>query len=127
MWDFSDLFIEIEELKKAQNYTGNLGAIYYNNPENSQGNIKAFLGVILVNDIFNIPSGFEKIELNSTEVIEGSLKASNAFGISVNKVYKAIFKFANENNLTLEDYYIEWFPNKDEIIVQIKIKQWIND
>ena len=43
-------------------------------------------------------------------------------GISISKVYNAIFSFAEENNLTLEEHYVEYFPTKDEVIVQIRIK-----
>ena len=119
---FSNLFLEIEELKKTQNYKGHLGAIYFNNPEKSKGNIEAFLGVISEENINNIPADFEKEEITEGKVIQGKVKASNIFGISISKVYNAIFKFADEKKLTLDEYYIEWFPSKDEVVVQIRIK-----
>lgn len=119
---FSNLFIEIEELKSSEKYDGHLGAVYYNNPANAKGNIKAFLGVIVNNEASNIPSGIEMIELNSTEIVEGKVTASNVFGISVNKVYNAIFDFAEKNSLNLDEHYIEWFPSKEEVVVQIRLK-----
>ena len=120
---FSTLFIEIEELKKSENYNGHLGGVYYNNPSKNEGKIKAFLGVILEKKIENIPNGFEIRVINSSEVLEGKILASNYFGISINKVYEAIFDFAEANNIILEDYFVEWFPSEDEVIVQIKIKK----
>lgn len=120
---FSNLFLEIEELKKSNNYIGHLGGVYFNNPSKNQGDINAFLGVILENDLDEIPVNYEKIKIEASEVIEGKVLASNYFGISVNKVYEAIFDFSDENNIILEDYFVEWFPSKDEVIVQIKIKE----
>ena len=117
---FSSLFTEIEKLKSDKNYNGYLGAIYYNNPENSKGEIDAFLGVIM-RDSVSAPLRYEVRSIPSTLIVEGNVKASNLFGISINKVYKAIFKFADEKELTLEERYVEWFSSKDEFTVQVKI------
>jgi len=116
---FADLFDEIKKLKSDSNLNGHLGNIFYNNPEKSEGEIKAFFGVIS-NQRPNPIEGYKTIELIPENYIQGSINASGAF---VNKTYNAIFEYAEQNNITLDEKYIEWFPSENEIVVQIKIKE----
>ena len=114
---FANLFDEIKDLKTKNNINGDLGSIFFNNPESSEGEINAFFGVICNNK----PSplvGYEISEIEPDNYLQGNIKASGAF---VNKTYNAIFEYAEENNIVLEDKYIEWFPSENEIVVQIKI------
>lgn len=115
---FTELFPKILALKEQQNLSGVPGAVYYNDPEESKGLIKAFLGVIERQR----PADIEDVEIRelpSEKVVSASLNASSAF---VRKAYNAIFEYAKENQITLEQQYIEWFPSEDKIEVEIIIK-----
>ena len=115
---FGQMFQTIIELKNNKNLKGDLATIYYNNPENSKGNIKAFFGVFINDSTFSKDS-FEILCIQPQIYLEGKINASSAF---VGKTYNAIFDYAKKNNIKLEDEYIEWFPSANEIYVQIKIK-----
>lgn len=115
---FTQLFVEIRDLKQTQNLDGDLGNIYFNDPEKSEGEIDAFFGVISELKPKEI-NGFDIFEIKSNNYLQGTIKASSAF---VNKTYSAIFEYADKNSIILEEEYIEWFPSENEIVVQIKIK-----
>lgn len=115
---FTELFPKILALKQQQNFSGVPGAVYYNDPEESKGLIKAFLGVIEDQRPTDI-DGVEIRELASKKVVSASLNASSAF---VRKAYNAIFEYAKENGIVLEQQYIEWFPSERNIEVEIIMK-----
>lgn len=115
---FRDMFTLIKKLKENENLDGDLATIYYNNPEKSEGNIKAFFGVMSHHKP-NQFEGYKILEIESEKYLQGRINASGAF---VNKTYNAIFDYADEKKIILEERYLEWFPSGKEIIVQIKIK-----
>jgi len=112
------LFIKIKDLKESNNLDGDLGNIYFNDPEKSEGEIKAFFGVISNQQPVEV-KGFEIFEITPNSYLQGTINASSAF---VNKTYNAIFEYAENNNIILDEEYVEWFPSENEIVVQIKIK-----
>lgn len=114
---FHNMFLDIKQMKKNNELDGSLATIYFNNPENTKGEINAFFGVLQHQKPTDI-KGFEIFKINSYTFVEGKLIASAAF---MSKIYQSVFKFAEQNNLLLDETYLEWFPSDKEIVVQVKV------
>ena len=115
---FVKMFEKVKNMKIDNNLQGDLGTVYYNSPEKTEGEIEAFFGVISSEKPETVDS-LETIILPEGNYLQGSTNASSAF---VNKTYNAIFEYAELNKITLLDQYIEWFPSENELVIQIKIK-----
>lgn len=117
-----------EAFKKAANILetsqldGELGNIYYNNPESKSDSIKAFIGIVIPDSVVKLPEGY------TVRIVEGGRKVVRAeanadISLLPRKLYAAVFDYAEEENLKLQDFFVEWFPAKDRGVVEVPIKQ----
>jgi effector-binding domain-containing protein len=115
---FGKLFQEAGKLVAEGAITGDPGNIFYNDPEKHQDSINAFVGVIISDPKTNLPAGYEVRSVPAgKKAVQGTIDAHSI--ISPSKVYDAIFKFAKDQKITLQDYFIERYPNshRAEILV----------
>jgi hypothetical protein len=115
-------FQRAAEVLDKKELEGVLGNIYYNNPEQRTDSLDAFIGVIMPDSAVRLPADYE------LRVVPGGRSALRAevdahYMLSPNKLYEAIFDYAKEQNLKLETFYVEWFPEDHKGIVEVPIKE----
>jgi DNA gyrase inhibitor GyrI len=115
-------FQRAAEVLDKKELEGTLGNIYYNDPDKSGDSLRAFIGVIVPDASVTLPTGYE------LRTVEGGRKvvraeASGNISLLPRKLYAAVFDYAKEENLKLEDFYVEWFPEDDRGVVEVPVKQ----
>ena len=98
------------------------GNIYYNDPDKSGDSLRAFIGVIIPDSSVTLPAGYElRTVPGGLQVVHAEVNANVA--ISPKKLYAAVFDYAEEEKLKLEDFYVEWFPATDRGVVEVPVKE----
>jgi DNA gyrase inhibitor GyrI len=115
-------FQRAAEVLDKKELDGMLGNIYYNDPDKSGDSIRAFIGIILMDSVSTLPNGFtlRKIE-GGKKVVHAEVEANVV--LSPKKLYTAVFDYAKEQKLELEDFYIEWFPKDDLGVLEVPVKE----
>lgn len=110
---------QVLEKKELEGMPGN---IYYNDPDKSGDSLRAFIGIIIPDTSATLPEGYElRTVPGGREVVRVEVNANVA--ISPKKMYEAVFEYAAEENLKLEDFYVEWFPASDRGVVEVPVKK----
>ena len=110
---------QVLEKKELDGVPGN---IYYNDPDKSGDSLRAFIGVIIPDSGVTLPEGYElRTVQGGRQVVHVEVNANVA--ISPKKLYKAVFDYAKEKNLKLEEFYVEWFPESDRGVVEVPVKE----
>lgn len=117
-----EAFQKAGELVKSKKLEGTLGNIYYNNPETSGDSLRAFIGVIVPDSSITLPEGYElRTVPGGRQVVRAETEAN--ITILPKKLYTAVFDYAKENKLKLDDFYVEWFPADNRGIVEVPVKK----
>ncbi|WP_114777589.1 GyrI-like domain-containing protein [Botryobacter ruber] len=113
-------FQRASEVLEKNELEGVLGNIYYNNPEKGKDSVKAFIGVVVPDTTVNLPAGFELRKVpGGRKVVRAEVDAH--YMLSPNKLYAAVFEYAEEQNLKLEEFYVEWFPEDHKGVVEVPV------
>lgn len=115
-------FQRAAKLVDSKELEGMLGNIYYNDPEKSGDTLKAFVGVVVPGPNVKLPEGY------TLRTVEGGKKVVRAeaegnIALLPRKLYKAVYDYAEEENLKLAEFYVEWFPAQDKGVVEVPVKQ----
>lgn len=117
---FGNYFRRAAEVIDKGELKGMLGNIYYNDPERGDS-INAFIGVIVPDSAVALPADYELRSIPARKsVVHAEANANVA--LLPKKLYKAVFDYAKENNLELETFYVEWFPEESKGVVEVPIK-----
>ena len=120
--EFGNLFLEAGQLVAQKKITGDLGGIYYNDPEKHKDSIHAFIGVIIPNLNTPVPAGYKVRTLPAgKKAIQGKIESHLALAPA--KLFPAIFKYAEENNIPLQDFFVERYPDTDHAEVLVFEKE----
>lgn len=120
--DFGGAFRMAASLVKSGRVKGMLGNIYYNDPDKSGDSIRAFIGVIVTDTAATLPDGYElRTVAGGKKVVRA--EAEGNIALLPRKLYKAVFDYAEEQELKLEDFYVEWFPADDRGVVEVPVKE----
>ncbi|QNF33491.1 GyrI-like domain-containing protein [Adhaeribacter swui] len=102
-------FQEAAKLLEDKKVPGYLGNIYYNNPEETNDSIQAFIGIVVPDSTVQLPAGYELRQWpGSRPVVQASVKAH--FFLAPNKLYAGLFDYAKKNKLNIKKQYLEEFP-----------------
>lgn len=118
---FGNAFRRAAEVLDKGELKGMLGNIYYNDPERGDS-IDAFIGVIVPDSAIALPAGYELRVVPAREKVVHAEATANV-AILPKKLYTAVFDYAKENNLQLETFYVEWFPEGDKGVVEVPVKE----
>lgn len=118
----NDAFRRAAEVLDKKELEGMLGNIYYNNPDQQNDSIDAFIGVIIPDSSVQLPADY------TLRVVSGGRRALRSevnahYMLAPNKLYQAIFDYAKEQNLVLETFYVEWFPEDHWGVVEVPVKE----
>jgi hypothetical protein len=101
---------------------GMLGNIYYNDPDKSGDSLRAFIGVIVSDASVALPADYKlRTVPGGRKVVRAEVNAHVT--VAPRKLYAAVFDYAKEENLKLEDFYVEWFPEEGRSVVEVLVKQ----
>ncbi len=115
-------FQKAAKILEDKELEGTLGNIYYNDPDKSGDSLKAFIGVMVPDPSIKLPQGYTlRTAEGGKRVIRAEVNAN--IMVAPKKLYGAVYDFAEENKLKLEDFYVEWFPASDRGVVEVPIKQ----
>jgi hypothetical protein len=118
----NDSFRRAAEVLDKKELEGMLGNIYYNNPEGRADSVNAFIGVIIPDSSVRLPADYElRVVPGGRRALRGEVNAH--YMLAPNKLYEAIFDYAKEKNLELETFYVEWFPEDHQGIVEVPVKE----
>lgn len=117
---FDNLFREMAQALETKTLAGTLANIYYNNPEEQNGSINAFIG-IAVNGASPVPTGFEQRSLPGGKRIIRVTSDAHIL-LAPNKLYPALFDYQKEKKLQTKKQYLEKFPQKGAAIVEVEIQ-----
>lgn len=115
-------FRRAAEVLDKKELEGVLGSIYYNNPDTSGDSIQAFIGIVVSDSAVRLPADYAlRVVPGGRSVVHGEVEAH--YTMAPKRLYGGIFEYAKENNLQLEDFYVEWFPEDHKGMLQVPIKQ----
>jgi hypothetical protein len=115
-------FQRAAEVLEKKELNGVLGNIYYNNPDEKNDSIDAFIGVLVPDTAVALPAGYELRSVpGGKKVLRAEVNAH--YLLAPNKLYEAVFDHAKKQNLTLETLYVEWFPEDHKGIVEVPVKE----
>lgn len=116
------LYQRVGQAVEKKELAGDLAGIYYNNPEENSKTIKAFIGVSIQDTTVNLPAGFEvRVMPAGKPMLQGELEASMM--IAPKRIYTALFDYAKEHGLKLQEFYVERFPEGKPAIIQVALQQ----
>jgi len=117
---FDKLFREMAQAVETKTLVGTLANIYYNNPEEQNDSIKAFVG-IAVNGTTPVPAGFEQRLLpGGKQVIRVTSDAH--YLLAPNKLYPALFDYLKAKKLQTKKQYLEKFPQQGAALVEAELQ-----
>lgn len=115
-------FQRVSQVLQEQELQGHPGNIYYNDPDKSGDSIRAFIGIIIPDSAAQLPEGYTlRMVPGGRKVVRAEATASIA--LLPKKLYAAVFEYAQEEELKLEDFYVEWFPEDDKGVLEVPVKQ----
>ena len=118
---FGDLFREVGKLAEEKKISGDPGGIYYNNPENENDSIQAFIGIIVADSKVALPAGYSiRVLPAGQKALQANLKGH--FTMTPNKAYPALFDYAKEQKLALQDVFVERFQGEREAEFLVLLK-----
>ena len=107
---FGVLFQEAGKLVEEKKIAGEPGGIYFNDPEKYKDSIHAFIGVVISDPKMTLPAGYELKTLPAgKKAVQGSINAH--YLLAPNKLFPAIFNYAKNNKIALQDYFVERYPD----------------
>jgi DNA gyrase inhibitor GyrI len=119
---FGNAFRRAAQLLDSKELDGMLGNVYYNNPESKSDTIKAFIGIVLNDTTATLPNDYKLLRIpGGRKVVHSEVEAH--YMVGPGKLYSALFEYADEQNIKLENFYVEWFPTDRKGIVESPVKQ----
>ncbi|RNI26889.1 GyrI-like domain-containing protein [Rufibacter latericius] len=98
--------------------TGDFAGIYYNNPSKDSKTIKAFIGVAIQDTTAALPAGFTvRVVPAGRPVLRGELEAN--IMLAPKRIYGELFDYAEEQNLALQEFYVERFPQGKPAVIEV--------
>jgi DNA gyrase inhibitor GyrI len=117
-----DAFQRVSQVLQEKELEGYPGNIYYNDPDKSGDSIRAFIGIIIPDSAAKLPEGYTlRTVPGGRKVVRAEATASIA--LLPKKLYAAVFDYAKEEKLKLEEFYVEWFPEDDKGMLEVPVKE----
>ncbi|TXK52900.1 GyrI-like domain-containing protein [Pontibacter qinzhouensis] len=115
-------FRQVAQVLDEKQLDGVPANIYYNNPDEASDTISAFIGVLVPDTTQQLPGGFEfRTVPGGRQVLRAEVNAH--YMLAPNKLYEALFNHAEKNNLKLEPFYVEWFPEDKKGVVEVPVQK----
>ncbi|SFG64650.1 GyrI-like domain-containing protein [Pontibacter chinhatensis] len=115
-------FQRVSQVLQEKKLEGHPGNIYYNDPDRSGDSLRAFIGIIIPDSTVKLPEGYTlRTVPGGRKVVRAEATANIA--LLPKKLYGAVFDYAKEEKLKLEEFYVEWFPEDDKGVLEVPVKE----
>ncbi|MCR5888035.1 hypothetical protein LRS06_09665 [Hymenobacter sp. J193] len=120
--EFGPLFRQAQQLQESGQLRGDLGNVYYNDPEAAGDTVKAFVGLIVADTTTQtLPSGYRYSTFNGGQrVVRARVEAS--YMVAPDRLYSGIKHFAEAQKIKLGKVYVERFPAQGPVEVLALVK-----
>ncbi|SNR73395.1 MULTISPECIES: hypothetical protein [Hymenobacter] len=111
---FGELTRKAYEYRHSGKLRGDFGNIFYNSPETTNEAAKVFVGIVVADTTSQqLPAGYRyRAFAAGQRVLHARINAS--YMVAPEKLYSGIKDYAEAQKLTLQDIYLERFPEKGE-------------
>jgi hypothetical protein len=119
---FGDLTRKAYEIRSSGKLRGTFGNIFYNDPATSSESAKVFVGLIVDDTVSQqLPAGYQyRVFPAGQRVLHARIEAS--YLVAPGKLYSGVKEQAKQNSLTLQNLYLERFPNTGPVEVWAVVK-----
>ncbi|WP_181304891.1 effector binding domain-containing protein [Rufibacter sp. XAAS-G3-1] len=118
--ELGQIYQEVGKAVEQKQLTGDFAGIYYNNPNQESKTVKAFIGVAVQDSSVALPTGFTVRAVPAGRpVLKGELDAN--ITIAPKRIYGALFEYAEENKLALQEFYVERFPEGKPAVIEVAL------
>ncbi|MGV3541123.1 MAG: GyrI-like domain-containing protein [Rufibacter sp.] len=116
------LYQRVGQAVEKKELVGDLAGIYYNNPSKESKTVKAFIGVSMADTTVALPQGFEvRVVPAGKAMLQGELEASML--LAPRRIYSALFDYAEENKLKMQEFYVERFPEGKPAVILVGLQE----
>ncbi len=115
------LFTATQELHKSGKLPGILAAVYYNSPDEANGRVNVWVGVLVRDSTAALPKGYLFRSFPSTFVVRAEIKAHYMVAPTPDKVKSQLQDFATAERWKPGSYVLEQYLNEKEIIMEIPV------
>ena len=116
-----EVFRKTDQLVKAGKLKGTFTICYYGNPDTKTDTVSVFTGVITADTSAALPKGYEWRRLPAREVVRATVTSHVSVAPNPVKVNDAMKKFASEQGIRLDTFYMEKYINERNIVTEIPI------
>lgn len=116
------IFLEMRDLVSNKRINGELCVINYRDKDLANGEAHQFIGILLGDEISEIPSGIKVREFRSETTFKVGLGMHPLVRPSAEKVEKKISLYADDNGFALENYSMEILYSDNSILVEMFAK-----
>jgi predicted transcriptional regulator YdeE len=114
------IYQQVGKAVEQKQLTGDFAGIYFNNPSKESKTVKAFIGVAVQDSTAALPAGFTVRTVPAGRpVLRGELDAN--ITIAPKRIYGALFNYAKENKLALQEFYVERFPEGKPAVIEVSL------
>ncbi|HEX8426221.1 hypothetical protein [Hymenobacter sp.] len=119
---FGDLTRKAYEIRSSGKLRGTFGNIFYNDPASSSEAAKVFVGLVVDDTVSQqLPAGYKyRVFPAGQRVLHASIEAS--YLVAPDKLYSGVRDQAKQNGITLQNVYLERFPNTGPVEVWAVVK-----
>ena len=119
---FGDLTREAYEIRTSGKLRGTFGNIFYNDPAKASETAKVFVGLVVDDTVSQqLPKGYRyRAFAAGQRVLHARIIAS--YLVAPDKLYTGVKAAAKEQNLTLQNVYLEKFPATGPVEVWAAVK-----
>jgi hypothetical protein len=119
---FGDLTREAYEIRTSGKLRGTFGNIFYNDPVKSSEAARVFVGLVVDDTVSQqLPPGYRyRMFAAGQRVLHATIEAS--YLVAPGKLYDGVKEQAKQNGLTLQNVYLERFPNTGPVELWAVIK-----
>jgi effector-binding domain-containing protein len=118
--ELGQIYEQVGKSVEQKQLAGDFAGIFYNNPSPDTKTVKAFIGVAIQDSTVALPAGFSvRVVPGGRPVLRGELDATIA--IAPRRIYAALFDYAKENTLTLQEFYVERFPQGKPAVIEVAV------
>lgn len=116
------VFSEMRELVLNKKINGELCVINYRDEELANGEVHQFIGILLGDEISEIPSGISVRAFQSETTFKAGLGMHPLVMPSAEKVEKKISNYAKEKGFQLQNYSMEILYSDNSVMVEMFTK-----
>lgn len=119
---FGDLTRRAYEIRRSGQLRGDFSNLFYSSPESARDSARVFVGLLVADTTSQkLPAGYKyRTFAAGQKVLHAHIDAS--YMVAPDKLYSGIKDYAGQQGLTLQNVYLERFPEKGEPEVWAPLK-----